>query len=279
MPVPMSNAQLANQGTLLLARLGRHLDALEEGDESASDDLAAVLRILIDSKDKGNRAMLRLASAGNLTLPRVWVSGRPGELDDRRLLLSFGNLPVDPGPLELGQPHAPHWMGFRDWIEAPSLIVPTSQRRRESWGSFATLAANTSGAHMSTVYHDLLATSDLFSSAGLSFQHYLLRQVGWQVERVLADLLAQTGQTVTPSPRRLDYWPRLLVWGWFKDEVGVGHETTLAVNVMHDHGPPVEVMRYTIRGRTSRVMHAGGRVQLLTDDGYPATTVQPTARG
>jgi hypothetical protein len=264
MPIPRTDAELIAQGVTLLARLARHLDALENGDATAGDDLASVLRILI-GKSTGNRAVLRLAKAANLALPRVWVSGRPESAPDPHLLIAFGNLPVDPNPKELGQPHEPHWMGFRDWVEAPSFIVPSSQRGSESWGSFATLAGNTTGSHMSEVYHDLLVTSDMFSSSGLSFQSYLLRQIGWQVERVLADLLGQAGQPVTAPTRRLDQWPRLLVWGWFRDEPGVGHEMMFAVNVMHDDGPPIEVMRYAIRGRTSRILHGGGRVSVESD--------------
>jgi hypothetical protein len=264
-PIQRTDEQIIAEGPGLLGRLGRHLTAVEKGEEGAGDDLAAVLRILIDPKDKGNRAMMRLAKATKLSLPDVLVSGWPEAKPDKALLLSFGNLPLVPAPGD-GQPHAPHIMGFREWIEATSLIVPSSQHRSESWGSFATLAGNTSGAHLSTEYHDLLVTSDLFGSVGLSLQDYLLRQVGWQVERVLADLLTRAGKPIIPRTRPLDYWPRLLVWGWFKDSPGIGTEMMIAVNVTSDDGPPVEVMKYKRRDRMHHVWHAGRQVQIKIDD-------------
>lgn len=265
MPTPRSEQEILRQGPALLGRLTRHLNAVEAGEEGAGDDLAAVLRILLDSTSRGNRGLLRIAQAAKLTPLGVIVSGPPLVEGDPSLLLAFGNLPVVPAPGE-GQPHAPHQMEFRQWAEDTSLLVPSSQRRSESWASFATLAGNTSGAHLSVEYHDLLETSDLFGSVGLSLKDYLLHQVGWVVERVLADLLTRAGLPVIPRTRRLDYWPRMLVWGWFKDTPGVGTELSIAINVTSDDGPPIEVMRYMRRGKMNRIWHAGGKNVSLTID-------------
>lgn len=266
MPIPRSSADYVDACFKLLSRLSRHLDAVERGVAGSGDDLAAVLRILIDPQDKGNRAVQRLADAIGAPLPHVLVSGAPDEAQPGTLV-SFGNLPVVPGPLELGLPHAPRYLPFSDWIGTRSLIVPSSERKAASWGGFAALVGNTSGSHMSTVYHDFLATSDLFGSVGLSLQTYFLRQVGWQVERVLAYLLREAGRPLLPRARALDFWPRMLVWGWFRETPGVGAELALAINVTSDGGGPLEVMRYDWRGRTHHIWHDGGTgVRSVTDD-------------
>lgn len=282
MPTPRTPADLIAEGPGLLSRLGRHLGAVERGEEGAGDDLAAVLRILIDSTDKGNRGMVRLAAALGISLPQVMVSGSP-DLSAPGLLLSFGNLPVVPAPGD-GLPHTPRYLPFEAWLDTPSLIVPSSQKRRESWGSFATLIANTGGSHLSTVYHDLLVTSDLFDAVGLSLRDYLLRQVGWQVERVLADLLARTGRLMLPRTRRLDYWPRMPIWMLLK-EPGPGKvDVVLGVNVNSDDLREVEVIRFDRHGKTYHLFHNGGdpnsgglQIRLVIDD--PETGERTTADG
>src|SRR6187402_1145078 len=162
MPIPMTDAQVIEQGRRLLTRLSRHLDAVERNDEGAGDELAAVLRILIDWQDKGNRAMYRLAAVTGQELQRVLVSQRPEPKPVGRLLLAFGSLPVIYSRPELGKFDTPRTVAFRDWVEAPSILVPAAERSSLSWSRFAALVANTTGSHLSRVYHDILVTSDLF---------------------------------------------------------------------------------------------------------------------
>ena len=255
MPTPRTRQQIIDEGPGLLSRLDRHLSAVELGKEGAGNDLAAVLRILLDPINPGNRGMVRLASAIGAGLPPVFVSGSP-QLTGTALLLSFGNIPLVAAPGD-GQPHTPRWLPFQGWIDTPSLIVPGSQKRRESWASFATLIANTGGSHLGTNYHDFLETSDLFDTYGLSLQDYLLRQIGWQVERVLADLLARAERPLLPRTRRLDYWPRIPVWMTFRDEPGTGMEATVSINVTDASPLPIEVMRFIWRGRVNHLIHSG----------------------
>lgn len=280
MPTPRTSQQIIDEGPDLLNRLGRHLSSVERGEAGAGHDLAAVLRILLDSTDKGNRGMVRLAAAIGADLPAVFVSGGP-QLTGTSLTLSFGNLPVVPSPGD-GQPHTPRWLPFSAWVDTPSLIVPGSEKRRESWGSFATLIANTRGSHLGTSYHDLLETSDLFNALGLSLQDYLLRQIGWQVEQVLATLMARTGRPQIPRTRQLGYWPRIPVWMTFRDQPGTGMEAMVSIDVTDNSPLSFEVMRFTRRDRVHHLYHLGtdlrgvGRgAQLVIDNpqtGEPTTT-------
>jgi hypothetical protein len=68
-PIPRTPDQIVAEGPSLLNRLGRHLNAVEQGEDGAADDLAAVLRILLDKTAPGNRGMTRLAAGLNLRLP------------------------------------------------------------------------------------------------------------------------------------------------------------------------------------------------------------------
>jgi len=255
MPTPRTSQQIIDEGPGLLSRLGRHLGAVERGEDGAGNDLSAVLRILLDSTDKGNRGMVRLAAAIGAKLPAVFVSGSP-QLTGTALLLSFGNLPVVPAPGD-GQPHTPRWLPFESWVNTPSLIAPGSQKGRASWGEFATLIANTNGSHLGTSYHDLLDTSDMFDTLGLSLQDYLLRQIGWQVERVMADLLARTGRPMLPRTRQLAFWPRIPIWMTFLDQPGTGMQATFSIDVTDNSPLSLEVMRFTRRGRVHHIYHRG----------------------
>jgi len=282
-PIQRTGVEIVAKGPEWLSRLGRHLSAVERGEEGAGRDLAAVLRTLLDKTNRGNRGMVRLAAALQLPLPPVMVSGSPDLGADGTLLLSFGNLPLVPAPGD-GRPHTPRYLPFEAWIDTPSLIAPSSEKRRQSWGEFATLIANTDGSHLGTEYHDLLVTSDLFDAVGLSLQDYLLRQIGWQVERVLADLLAQTGRPMFPRTRRLDYWPRMPIWMLFREPGAGKMEVAVSVNVNGDDLRPVEVMRYSWHGKIHHIFHDGGdpntgglRIRLVIDD--PATGSQITTEG
>jgi hypothetical protein len=286
MPIPKTPDQIIGEGHTLLTRLGRHLDAVEQGHEGAGADLAAVLRILLDQTNAGNRGMDRISAALKVPLPPVFVTGGPELRPDGGLLMSFGNMPVVPAPGD-GQPHTGRYLPFDSWASVTSLVAPGTQRRRESWANFATLVANTGGSHLGTEYHDLLVRSDLFDAVGLSLQDYLLRQVGWQVERVLADVLARSGRRMLPRTRRVDHWPRTPVWMVFWYQPGVEMRSAVSVSVTDDRPVPIEVMRFEWKGRTHHMFHNGGvpdgrggglSVQLVIDDadGGEPTTIEAT---
>ncbi|WP_152427128.1 hypothetical protein [Curtobacterium flaccumfaciens] len=273
MPIKRTPEEIAKQGPVLLARLGRSLTAVEGRELGASEELATVLRILLDSTNQGNRGMARLAAAAGVQLPAVLVSGEPAGVSaaPRDLVFSFGNLPTSdtPGP---GQPQAPRRLPFAAWVDAVSVVAPGSQKRRQSWSQFVTLMANTGGAHLSTEYHDFLVTNDRFSTIGMPLQEYFLRQIGWQVEDVLARVVAQSGHPVLPRTRQLELLPRVPTWMEFRDKPGKFLEVAVAVHVSDDAVGEVEVMRFTGRGRVHRILHNGGRpdvdlqVRLVIDD-------------
>jgi hypothetical protein len=174
----------------------------------------------------------------------VFLSGNPMLRGDGLFLLSLGNRPLVPAPGD-GQPHPLRWLPFEAWVNADSLIVPSSQKRHESWGTFATLVAKTDGAYLSTVYHDFLETSHLFYTLWLSLRDFLLRQTGWQVEQVLAQVLASVGRSLLPCSRRVNHWPRMPIWMHFLYQPGVCIEVAVSVNVSNDDPRPVEIMRFS----------------------------------
>ncbi|GAB3611565.1 hypothetical protein GCM10027414_36910 [Humibacter ginsengiterrae] len=157
-------------------------------------------------------------------------------------------------------------------MNAQSLIVPGSEKQRLSWSQFATLVANTDGSHLGVEYHDLLAESDLFGAIGMSLQDYLLRQIGWQVEMVLAHTLAASGRSIPPRTRRLDFLPRTPIWMEFRYTPGKGMRAAVSVSVTSDEVSDVEVMRFYWRGRVHHLFHHGGsaneqiRVTMVIDD-------------
>lgn len=273
MPIKRTPEEIVQQGPVLLARLGRSLTAVEGRELGASEELATVLRILLDSTNPGNRGMARLATATGVQLPEVLISGEPAGISAARrdLVFSFGNLPTSDTPAP-GQPQAPRWLPFGAWADAVSVVAPGSQKRRQSWSQFVTLMANTGGAHLSTDYHDFLVTNDLFRTIGMPLQEYFLRQVGWQVEQVLAQIVAQSGHPVLPRTRRLELLPRVPTWMEFRDKPGKSLEIAVAVHVSDDSVAEVEVIRFTGRGRVHRILHNGGhpevdlQVRLVIDD-------------
>lgn len=284
MPIKRTPEEIARQGPVLLARLGRALTAVEARELGASEELATVLRILIDSTNPGNRGMARLATAAQVQLPDVLVSEEPAGIAaaPRGLVFSFGNLPASEVAAP-GQGQAPRWMPFTAWVEAVSVVAPSSQKRRQSWSQFVTLMANTGGAHLSTEYHDFLVTNDLFSTIDMPLQDYFLRQVGWQVEHVLARVVAQSGHPVLPRNRQLELLPRVPTWMEFRDKPGEALEMAVVVHVSDDVVGEVEVMRFSGRGRVHRILHNGGRpnidlqARLVIDDPTTGRTYQQDA--
>lgn len=279
MPLPRTSSEVIEEAPKWLARLSRNLTNVEHGEEGAGDELAGTLRTLLDSTNKGNRLVVRLSVALKSSFPEVFVSGGP-EADSDGLVLSFGNLPLVPAPDD-GYPHSPRYLPFEAWMRAPSLVVPGSEKRKQSWEQFVTLIANTDGAHFGIENHNLLTTSKLFGAVGLSLRDYLLHQVGWQVERVFADLLARAGRPLIPRDRPLEQWLRMPVWMTFRDQPGKGMGVSVAVNVTSDDYRSIEVMRFGWRDRTHHMYHDGGnpihggpRVRFVIDD--PITGLQST---
>lgn len=285
MPIPRTPDEIVAEGHKILSRLGRALAAVEQGEAGAGDDLANVLRILVETGNRGNRVMARLAGALRVKLPSVFVSGGPTTDQSRGLVMSFGNLPVTPAPGD-GQPHTPRWLPFDAWMDTYSIVVPGSEKRRLSWRQYITLVANTSGSHLGAEYHDLLETSDIFAAVGLSLRDYLLRQIGWQIERILSEILARSGRLMIPRTRKIDFLPRTPIWMEFRDSQTGAIEVAVAVSVTSDEAAEVEVMRFDWHGRTHHVFHNGGapdgglKVRLVVEDpvsGQSTTTDAPQA--
>jgi hypothetical protein len=283
MPIPRTPVEIVAEGPKILSRLGRALAAVEQGDAGAGDDLANVLRMLLDTTNRGNRVMARLAGALNVKLPSVFVSGGPTTDWSHGLMLSFGNLPLTPAPGD-GQPHSPRWLPFDAWMDTYSIVVPDSEKRRLSWRQYITLVANTNGSHLGTEYHDLFETSNLFDAVGMSLQDYLLRQIGWQIERTLTEVLARSGRPLIPRTRRIDFLPRTPIWMEFRDSQAGMMEVAVSVSATSDEAAEVEVMRFDWHGRTHHLFHNGGapnhglRVRLVVDDPVSGQSTTTDAR-
>jgi hypothetical protein len=280
MPIMRTPEELVTESSKLLARLGRALNSVERNDEGSGAELATVLRILVDSTNRGNRVMVRLAAALRVELPPVFVSGGPARTS-KEITLSFGNLPTEYAPSD-GQPQTPRWLPFDAWLDADSIVAPRSEKRRLSWRAFITLVANTGGAHLGVEYHDILLTSDRFDAVGLSLEDFFLRQVGWQIERVLVEVLAQSGRPMLPRTRPMHTLSRVPMWMEFR-ETASGLETAIAVHVSSDERNKVEVMRFDRHGQTHHLFHNGGipggglDVQYVIDDSVSGRTITSDA--
>lgn len=205
---PMASSELVEVIERLLRRLRRAMDALDAGDLSGADDIASHLRTLI-GRGAGNLALARLARELDLPLPRVQVSNRPEK--GRDVVLSVGNLPL--GTAErgfLGQND--HSLPFNDWTSAVSLVLRGALRPEVGWQYLVEQAGNTTGSHVSTTLPDILDKSRLFSVTGLDLERYLLRQVAWQVERILQDLLVRSGRTVVIRDRSIYIFDSCITW-------------------------------------------------------------------
>jgi len=181
----------------LYRRLGRALDALDEGDLSGADDLAGLLRTLL-ADGNGNRVVSRLASARGVQPGGVYVSGPPGEPPG--LVIAAGLLPM-------GR-HVEHANGhertFAQWLGATSFRVAGDRRPDHSWKSVVNLSGNTTGSHLSTTVPKILDESKFAGVAGFTLHHYLLRQIAWQTEAILGAMLSELGHPVRPADRRIE---------------------------------------------------------------------------
>jgi hypothetical protein len=286
MPIQRTSTDVLAQAPTVLARLNRALTGVERGDAGAGGDLATVIRLLLDTGNRGNKFLGRVAAALSVSLPPVFVTGGPTTDPSGGLFFSFGNLPAD----SLGNaPAVPASMpdavpvpdsrqlAFDQWMDAVSLVAPRTQKKQQSWRQFVTLIANTGGAHFGTDYHDILERSDLFGAVGMSLQDYLLRQIGWQAERVLADFVVKSGHPLLPRTRRIDFLPRTPIWMDLRDSTGTGVRAAVAVNVTSDIAAEVEVIRFELRGRTHHLFHNGGapsnvKVRFVIDDPVAGTS-------
>jgi hypothetical protein len=212
MAQPVTPQRVIDGAELLLRRLTRNLDAFDGGDASAAGDLAGIISTLTGD-GAGNKVVLRLASVARVPLPRELVSGKP-ETNVPSMIGSFGNLPVAAGQgVLMRQGNSAHSVPFRDWISMPSLIVPASPENKVLWMKFANVVGNARGSHLSQTLPDLLVKSEMFGGAGLSLEDYLVRQLAWQLERILAEVLVSAGATVSvPRDRPVEFSGAALGW-------------------------------------------------------------------
>lgn len=107
----------------LSKRLARAVDALATGDESAADDLAHLLRMLV-ARGKGDDAIRRAVRRWRLSEPQIRASAPAVARKD--VWWAFANIPTTDSEAEC--------VGFDEWVTRKCLVVRGLQRSTYDWG-------------------------------------------------------------------------------------------------------------------------------------------------
>lgn len=196
---PVTPNDLLASAQRLLARLDRHLDALEAGNVDAVDDLAAVLRTLV-VRGKGNDAIRRLCKTFNQPYPHVYVSRQP--VDDREIVLAFGSVPCNTAENKPPAEATGSWITIDRWTDQTALIARGATRRVSTWNHLISAYANTYGSHLSGTIPDILTKTSSMWSDRLDLGGYLIHCAGLVVEDALTQLLDQIAGKPLSVPRR-----------------------------------------------------------------------------
>ena len=183
----LSIADLVRGSVNLSSRVRRALNALDDGDLSAADDIAAVTRILL-AYGRGDKVVLRLCSAFGLPLPSFWLSAVPTDQSDTEL--GVGRLPIG-FPADTFRGSAPNrsLVSFTDVLDGTCLVSRSTLRRRYSWSRLADEYGNTRGNHLGQHVPQVLSRIDMLDVAGMTLGHFVVRQMGWIAEEALRQVL------------------------------------------------------------------------------------------
>lgn len=178
-------AELLENARRLLRRLGRALDALDEGADDALDDVAAITRTVL-SFGKGDKALLRLVNAFRLDHPTVWVPAIAGPRGGSIVTL-LGPVPSESGELGAGGLDIFRWVSGETGLKAVTL----DGHKPLTWDAFIKAYANDEGAHVGTTVRAELEAMQLFQGPVRNMAGYLVRAAGVVAERGLAHAIAQ----------------------------------------------------------------------------------------
>lgn len=157
------------QGSLfaLSSRLRDHIERVDRGVLTATDDLAVVLRVLI-APGKGNRVIDRAIRALGLSTPEIGIS-LPPMSRSASIRLSVGSIPISrPLALEVGSTIPVTKLAGRTFA--------TTRTESWDWGTFISNYCNKwGGAHVDDAIPATLRLLECHSPANWSLPTYALR--------------------------------------------------------------------------------------------------------
>lgn len=179
-PRPIEGQEFIALFELLVARLDRHIIAVGNAERGARDDLAAVLRTLVN-RDRGNDAIARFCEITKTPEPVVALT--KANLDQHGLLLHIAGLPED----ESKDLNTTIPSGLRATI---CLVKADKDKLRKfTWDDVIDAYGNTVGAHLGQNVPRILDEVRLHGFGDTDFGSYMLRSIGVKISNVCHALL------------------------------------------------------------------------------------------
>lgn len=202
-PRALSKDELGQAAIRIAARLKRHLDAVDQRELGAEEDLASVLRTLVGSGN-GNDVLARLRKRFDLDPAQVTIAGdlvTPARGDVT--IISLGRVPMDDTFFPRQNPGVAPMedIALTRWLTGRCLWLGSAARQSTTWGQLITDYGNTYGSHVGKTVPEVLDTMKMFEAATISLGTYLLRQAGWAIEQALSTALTEAGLDATPVNR------------------------------------------------------------------------------
>lgn len=181
-PRPLEPHEFLAEFETKLHRLDRHIVAVGNNERGARDDLAGLLRTLLNDA-RGDDAIARYCSLMGVPEPRVYLSKADPTIAGLRLQVA--GLPTyDPGDLSVTVPS-----GLRSSI---CLLKHDGKKLRQfTWSDIVENYGNTHGAHLGQTVPRMLDEVRLHGLGTADFGTYMLRTLAVQISSVCHSLLKQ----------------------------------------------------------------------------------------
>lgn len=181
LPRPRTRDELLASARKVHRRIERALDALDEGQLDAIDDVAALTRTVL-AFGKGDKLLLRLVNGFELERPKIHVPP-PANLRVPATTV------IGPIPWEADAPDVRTRDVF-EWVQYGS-AAQLNGFSRQTWDKFINGYANDNGAHVSTTVRRELEAMSLFFGPTSNMADYLMRAAGVVAARSLGEVLAR----------------------------------------------------------------------------------------
>lgn len=188
-PRPVQETEYIATFADLVARLDRHIVNVGNQQKGARDDLAAVLRILIN-RDGGNDAIGRFCKLTKRPEPQICVSTL--NLNSKHLVLQIAGLPeVDNLQLNTTVPTG---------LRTTTCVAKMEQGkvRTFTWETLIDAYGNTFGSHLGQKIPKLLDEVRLHGFGDTDFGSYMLRSIGVAISAACHVLLLQVNTSHKP---------------------------------------------------------------------------------
>lgn len=192
----LSTGELLDAARRMHRRIGKVLDAIDEGDDDAIDELAAALRTTL-CYGKGDKLLLRLCNTFSVQPTEVQI---PCSRTVRReqMIARVGPIPSEQDTIT---EEAPDTLSVFKWIQSPAVLLPGVGG--QTWEKVIVAYANTYGSHVSSTVPRLLDDIKVFQGPKGHMGGYLLRVAGAIAEYHLGTALARIDGVEEPISRRM----------------------------------------------------------------------------